>query len=222
MPVTCRPLATSHEFGIRRVEVALFGAWSVGLELTDAHARLYRSYEWGRRRAIRQADERNYINDTDLGRMLGHIDLLGLPCDQTMTTTRDGQQVELAGFGQPAVMRAWLIQVLTGRRDHRRRHRRIGLQQLPNPRLDRVHDRPRRPPLVPRRRVASRAAFTVFFEHPTTRAITLIGMFSDRRNRRISAQSSTDNTSLPSLARLKPGSKEGGQLSGTDTGQFHA
>jgi hypothetical protein len=37
----------------------------------------------------------------------------------------------------------------------------------------------------------------VFFEHPTVRAIPLIGIFSDNDNRRISAQSSTDNTSLP-------------------------
>ena len=37
--------------------------------------------------------------------------------------------------------------------DHRRRHRRARLQQLPDPRLDRVHHRPRRRPLVPRRPV---------------------------------------------------------------------
>jgi len=39
-------------------------------------------------------------------------------------------------------------------------------------------------------------SFTVFFEQRTVRAITLIGIFSPP-NRRISAQSSTDNTSLP-------------------------
>jgi hypothetical protein len=43
----------------------------------------------------------------------------------------------------------------------------------------------------------SRSAFrTVFFEHSRFRAITLIGIFSPYK-RRISAQSSTDNTSLP-------------------------
>jgi integrase len=86
------------------------------LELTDGHARLYRGDEWGRGRAIRQADERNYIGDTDLARMLAHIELLGLARDQTKSIVRDGQQVDLAGFGQPAIMRAWLIQALTGRR----------------------------------------------------------------------------------------------------------
>lgn len=34
----------------------------------------------------------------------------------------------------------------------------------------------------------------MFFEHPITRAIALIGINSPRRNRRISAQSSTLNT----------------------------
>ncbi len=86
------------------------------LALSDAHARLYRDGDWTRGRAIRQADERNYINDTDLARMLSHIDLLGLPRDQARTITRDGQQASLTGFGHPAVMRAWLIQALTGRR----------------------------------------------------------------------------------------------------------
>jgi integrase len=86
------------------------------LALSDAHARLYRDGDWARGRAVRQADERNYINDTDLTRMLSHIELLGLPRGQAKTITRDGQQAELNGFGHPAVMRAWLIQALTGRR----------------------------------------------------------------------------------------------------------
>ncbi|MGH3736651.1 MAG: tyrosine-type recombinase/integrase [Micromonosporaceae bacterium] len=86
------------------------------LALTDSHARLYRSEELHAERAIRQADERNYISDTDLTRMLQYVELLGLPRDQIMTITRDGQAVEVAGFGQPAMMRAWLIQALTGRR----------------------------------------------------------------------------------------------------------
>jgi len=34
----------------------------------------------------------------------------------------------------------------------------------------------------------------VFFEHPITRATTLIGIPSPKCSRRISAQSSTDNT----------------------------
>ena len=42
--------------------------------------------------------------------------------------------------------------------------------------------------------LAANAVFTVFFEHPNTRAITLIGIRSARYNRRISAQSSTLNT----------------------------
>jgi len=44
------------------------------------------------------------------------------------------------------------------------------------------------------------AAFTVFFETPSTRATALIGSPSARCSRRISAQSSTDN--IPSSSRL--------------------
>ena len=44
---------------------------------------------------------------------------------------------------------------------------------------------------------ARNAARTVFRDTPITRAIALIGMPSDRCSRRISAQSSTSNTSLP-------------------------
>ena len=86
------------------------------LALTDSHARLVRRDELRAERAIRQADERNYISDTDLARMLQYVELLGLPRDQAMTITRDGQEAEVAGLGHPAMMRAWLIQALTGRR----------------------------------------------------------------------------------------------------------
>src|SRR5664279_2012643 len=66
---------------------------------------------------------------------------------------------------------------------------------------------------------AASAAFTVFFEHPTTRAITLIGIPSDLRSRRISAQSSTDNTPfLPSSD--EPGSPEGVRFRLPPRGQF--
>jgi integrase len=87
------------------------------LALSDSHARLYHAEELTRGRVIHQADERNYIGDADLARMLEYVELLGLPREQSTTVTRsDGSRVELAGFGRPALMRAWLIQALTGRR----------------------------------------------------------------------------------------------------------
>lgn len=86
------------------------------LDLTDSHARLFRASDFPRHRDVRAADERNYINDADLSAMLTHIELLGLPTDQTRTIVRDAAQIEVPGFGQPAVMRAWLIQAMTGRR----------------------------------------------------------------------------------------------------------
>ena len=48
--------------------------------------------------------------------------------------------------------------------------------------------------MVGRRPVLANAYFTVFFEHPSTRAIALIGILSALRSRRISAQSSTFST----------------------------
>ena len=73
--------------------------------------------------------------------------------------------------------------------------RRIRRQQLPNPRLGLIGHRPRRRTPILRRAIAeANAAFTVFRETPNTRAISEIGNRSDRRNRRISAQSSTLNT----------------------------
>jgi hypothetical protein len=64
------------------------------------------------------------------------------------------------------------------------------------------------------------ALFTVFFEHPITRAITLIGIFSDRCNRRISAQSSTINTPSSSLARLSQAQRKGVKIRAATRGQF--
>ena len=114
--------------------------------------------------------------------------------------------------------------------DHRGRHRRPGRQQLPDARLDRIHDRP-----AAQRRsyrggpVAASARFTVFFEHPITLAIALIGIPSARCSRRISAQSSTPNTSLPPRLGSSQGPRGvsfqasiGGQFSRVvDTWQAH-
>ena len=90
--------------------------------------------------------------------------------------------------------------------DHRRRDRRPRLQQLPDPRLDRVHERAPRHALYGGA-VAAQRRPTVFREHPITLAIALIGIPSARCSRRISAHCSTDNTSLPSPARLEPGNR---------------
>src|SRR3954467_306213 len=57
------------------------------------------------------------------------------------------------------------------------------------------------------------AARTVFFETPNTLAITLIGIRSARCNRRISAQSSTDNTPVSSGSTASQSDRAGGQNS---------
>jgi hypothetical protein len=66
------------------------------LALSDAHAQLYRAGDCTRGQTTRQADERNYTNDTTLAQMLSHIDLLGLPA----TITLDGPRGGLTRFGQ--------------------------------------------------------------------------------------------------------------------------
>ncbi|CRK60480.1 1-deoxy-D-xylulose 5-phosphate synthase [Alloactinosynnema sp. L-07] len=66
------------------------------------------------------------------------------------------------------------------------------------------------------------AARTVFLETPKTRAITLIGKRSDLRKRRISAQSSTDNTLRPPRLDYEPESPDRGSKFGCHAGvSFH-
>ena len=81
--------------------------------------------------------------------------------------------------------------------DHRGWHRRPRRQQLPDPRLDPIHDRPPRRPLIPRRPIVGQRPLHGVLRDPITLAIALIGIPSARCNRRISAQSSTPNTPLP-------------------------
>jgi integrase len=85
--------------------------WS---ELSDAHARLWRAGEFvGRYRRTAPAD---YIDPEALGRIVSHLDILALGRDQTKTVVVDGERREIAGRGDPQAMRAFLLEVLTGRR----------------------------------------------------------------------------------------------------------
>jgi hypothetical protein len=60
----------------------------------------------------------------------------------------------------------------------------------------------------------------VFFEIPIDLAITLIGTPSARCNRRISAQSSTDNTPYPPASRFEDRVSEGVSFQLPSEGQF--
>lgn len=85
--------------------------WS---ELSDAHARLWRAGEFvGRDRHPAPAD---YIDPEALGRIVSHLDILALARDQTKTVIVDGERREISGRGDPQAMRAFLLEVLTGRR----------------------------------------------------------------------------------------------------------
>lgn len=87
-------------------------------DLTDAHARLWRDSDlpWGGGRVFSDGDGSQYIEDVDLSRMTELIPIVGLARNETATITRNGEQVEVFGLGDPSMMRAWLIQALTGRR----------------------------------------------------------------------------------------------------------
>ena len=76
-------------------------------------------------------------------------------------------------------------------RDHRRRHVRPGRQQLPDPRLSRIGDRPLRRPLVPRRPIRGQRPPHRVPAHPQLAGNRPHRHPSARCNRRISAQSST-------------------------------
>jgi integrase len=84
------------------------------LELSDAHARLWRAGEFVRR--DRRTGPVDYIEPEALGRIVSQLDILALPRDQTKTVLIDGEQRSIAGRGDPQAMRAFLLEVLTGRR----------------------------------------------------------------------------------------------------------
>ena len=84
-------------------------------ELSDAHARLWRAGEFVLNKN-RRSGPTDYIDPEALARIVSHLDILALPGDQTKTVIVDGEWREVAGRGDPQAMRAFLLEVLTGRR----------------------------------------------------------------------------------------------------------
>jgi hypothetical protein len=68
------------------------------------------------RRRDRRTGATDYIDPEALGRIVSHLDILALPRDQAKTVVVDGEQREISGRGDPQAMRAFLLEVLTGRR----------------------------------------------------------------------------------------------------------
>ena len=85
------------------------------LELTDAHARFWRDGDFVTRprRALRTAD---YIEADVIAQIVEHLDIVGMPSDQTKSVLVDDEPVEIAGLGDPQAMRAYLMAAFTGRR----------------------------------------------------------------------------------------------------------
>jgi len=88
-------------------------------------------------RTHRQADRRE-----------PQIALSDLPRDITRPRRRIGRHIRRPQLSHPARQRADRTGPPDPLRDHRRRHRRERPQQLTNPRLNRVHSRPCRRPLI--------------------------------------------------------------------------
>ena len=85
------------------------------MELSDAHARLWRAGEFVLDKN-RRSGPTDYIDPEALGRIVSHLDILALPRDQTKTVMVEGERREVEGRGDPQAMRAFLLEVLTGRR----------------------------------------------------------------------------------------------------------
>ena len=83
-------------------------------ELSDAHARLWRAGEFVRRN--RSTGPTDFIDPEALGRIVSHLDILALGRDQTKAAMVDGERREVSGRGDPQAMRAFLLEVLSGRR----------------------------------------------------------------------------------------------------------
>lgn len=57
-----------------------------------------------------------YLDADDLSRVTAHLDLIGLPTTESRTIVVNGHDKEVFGLGDPQVMRAYLLLILTGRR----------------------------------------------------------------------------------------------------------
>jgi len=97
-----------------RVEAAAALGEPRWAELTDAHARLWRPGEYVRH--DRHSSGADYIDQATLSRIVEHLDILAMGKDETKTVVVDSVATEVAGLGDPQAMRAFLLEILTGRR----------------------------------------------------------------------------------------------------------
>lgn len=84
-------------------------------DLTANHTRLWAPDYRPKRRGNKR--ELTHIDTADVKKMLGYLDILSTPTDQTVTVCADPHPpITTRGLGDPQAARAWLIQALTGRR----------------------------------------------------------------------------------------------------------
>jgi integrase len=97
-----------------RVEAAAALSEPRWAELTDAHARLWRPGEYVKH--DRHSSGADYIDPATLSRIVEHLDILAMGKDETKTVVLDSVATQVAGLGDPQAMRAFLLEILTGRR----------------------------------------------------------------------------------------------------------
>jgi integrase len=84
-------------------------------ELGESHLMLWPPRERSQGRRPRRA-EPDYLEPEVLSQITAHVDLLGLPPDQSREVVVAGEHRSIAGLGEPQAMRAYLLIILTGRR----------------------------------------------------------------------------------------------------------
>src|SRR4029453_6404319 len=132
--------------------------------------------------------------DRQLDRRGPEITLGDLPSQIAGARGRIRRHIDRPQLSHPCAQCADRIRPLNPFRDHRRRHPRKRCQKPPDPPVMASANDPDGARSYLGGPWLASAAFTVFREQPTSRAISEIDTPSDLRSRRISAQSSTIST----------------------------
>lgn len=105
-----------YEFMYERADEAVAATGHNGWhELTATHTRLWAPQD--RTRRPHHARKLGHIAAADLSRMIGCLDVLSTPTNDTVTIELPGQApFTTRGLGDPQAARIWFIQALTGRR----------------------------------------------------------------------------------------------------------
>lgn len=83
-------------------------------ELSESHLMLWPPRE--RSQGSKRRADPDYLEPEVLSQITAHVDILGLPRDESREVTIGGERRTISGLGEPQAMRAYLLIILTGRR----------------------------------------------------------------------------------------------------------